>query len=355
MKLQFIFQLSLLCSVPLSSLASEAQELAVQKASKQVVQKPAARTLMLPLELASRAYQAGIGAVGLLTVLCSQGAAQELTELLKSKLPPLSDQNKHDLLAITCINDYKDIAEILWSHGFRFIPKEKNNALKSALVNASQEVLSFFLANDPTVDVNQLFRDAIELQKNGLALWLWKEKGAQLTRQDHCRPHNTPMHIAAMNNPEFMEFLLEGIQPLDLQKLRLEDVNLLLRGNVWGSTPLHGAAACGQIAAVRKLLGLGVPVDILDYIGNTPLLRAARGGHKDVAVELVERGANIEHANGHGHGVFNTAKDENVSEDRYLAALAWLRTKLAEQKQQTATQQGIKKAEQEVRFAGPYI
>lgn len=54
----------------------------------------------------------------------------------------------------------------------------------------------------------------------------------------------------------------------------------------------------GNLQHVQQLLDLGVSVNLLGPRGATPLLEAVRGGHLKVAEELIERGADFNHAGG---------------------------------------------------------
>jgi len=54
---------------------------------------------------------------------------------------------------------------------------------------------------------------------------------------------------------------------------------------------LPAAAIVGDVAAVRRLLDLGFPIDATDAQGCTALLRAAGGGHRECVSLLLERGA----------------------------------------------------------------
>lgn len=56
-------------------------------------------------------------------------------------------------------------------------------------------------------------------------------------------------------------------------------------------TDLVAAAASGDVAAVDRLLALGMPVGARDHAGATALLRACGGGHLAVARCLLENGA----------------------------------------------------------------
>ena len=60
-----------------------------------------------------------------------------------------------------------------------------------------------------------------------------------------------------------------------------------------GENNLHHAADKGDLTVVKRLVGSGTPVDIRDQYEYTPLYYAARMGHEDVAVYLLDRGADV--------------------------------------------------------------
>ena len=78
--------------------------------------------------------------------------------------------------------------------------------------------------------------------------------------------------------------------------------------NRFGETPLHQAAAGGDLAWAKKLIGLGADVNARvqsderenSEWGNTPLHYAARGGHVAVAEALVAAKADVNAANALG-------------------------------------------------------
>uniref|UniRef100_A0A6Q2XRB1 Ankyrin repeat domain 52 n=1 Tax=Esox lucius TaxID=8010 RepID=A0A6Q2XRB1_ESOLU len=67
-----------------------------------------------------------------------------------------------------------------------------------------------------------------------------------------------------------------------------------------GYTPLHAAAASGQIDVVKYLLRLGSEIDEPNAFGNTALHMACYTGQEAVANELVNRGANVNQPNHRG-------------------------------------------------------
>jgi hypothetical protein len=65
------------------------------------------------------------------------------------------------------------------------------------------------------------------------------------------------------------------------------------------ATPLHAAAATGDVAEVRALLAVGVAVDAVDRQGRTALLLAVEGDRVEIARLLLDAGAspNVQAAN----------------------------------------------------------
>ncbi|MBN8728765.1 MAG: ankyrin repeat domain-containing protein [Xanthomonadales bacterium] len=88
----------------------------------------------------------------------------------------------------------------------------------------------------------------------------------------------TPLGIAlAREQPDFARWL--DWSPWRLPGRRLAGHDLV------------GAADCGDLAAVDRLLSLGLAIDSRDAHGATALIRAAGNGHAALLVHLLERGA----------------------------------------------------------------
>lgn len=58
-----------------------------------------------------------------------------------------------------------------------------------------------------------------------------------------------------------------------------------------GETPLHVAAAWGDLSAIKLLVHAGADLDARGDIGYTPLHEAAEQGHSDAVALLIELGA----------------------------------------------------------------
>lgn len=78
------------------------------------------------------------------------------------------------------------------------------------------------------------------------------------------------------------------------------------------NTPLHWAAAFGQLEAVLALLTRGVPSDPRNANGDTPLRDAAAAGHVPVVRELVAAGADPSCKNNEGSAPVDVAASDEV-------------------------------------------
>ena len=88
-----------------------------------------------------------------------------------------------------------------------------------------------------------------------------------------------------------------------------------------GRTPLHAAAAAGQVASVEELVRQGAAVDARDLTAQlTPLHVAAEYGYGAVAAKLLELGAALEATTDQGHTPLSLA----VSKVGYLPMLLTL-------------------------------
>lgn len=104
-------------------------------------------------------------------------------------------------------------------------------------------------------------------------------------------------------------------------------------GALFGGTPLHAAAANGRTAIVDRLLGHGVPVDLVDAAGQMPLHDAINHNQASMVEHLLERGANW---NGVQFRMANTSrsalKHAMVEKKLPEVALALIRYGAADQK-----------------------
>jgi len=73
----------------------------------------------------------------------------------------------------------------------------------------------------------------------------------------------------------------------------LVDVNIVSAFGVYTQTPLHVAASAGNRLMVKFLLENGADIKIADGHGRTPLHLAAFRGHKEVSQLLIDNGADL--------------------------------------------------------------
>jgi ankyrin repeat protein len=78
-------------------------------------------------------------------------------------------------------------------------------------------------------------------------------------------------------------------------------------GKAMSQTPLHAAAAKGDVAGIKKLLSEGASIDTRDRTGATALLVATHGNQAAAAQALINAGADV------------NAKD-NINDSPYLYA-----------------------------------
>lgn len=81
-----------------------------------------------------------------------------------------------------------------------------------------------------------------------------------------------------------------------------------------GWTPLHLSAFFGQMASAQRLLELGADVNAVSHnsLRNTPVHAATAGGHRDVALLLIERGAQVQAADAGGHTPLHIAAENGL-------------------------------------------
>ena len=87
-----------------------------------------------------------------------------------------------------------------------------------------------------------------------------------------------------------------------------------LQANDDGNTALFYAAQFGRMDTVLFLLQRGIPVDVKNRIGSTPLMAAAGGGHKEVARLLYDLGSDPVLNNFTGSSAYSYARSAGYAD-----------------------------------------
>jgi len=92
---------------------------------------------------------------------------------------------------------------------------------------------------------------------------------------------------------------------------------------IHGSSLLHVAVIAGRLAVVKHLVKMGLPVDVPDNFGLTPLYYAAFNGHLEIVKYFVEHfSVNIHCANLFDQTILDMARKNNHTETvAYLEGL----------------------------------
>ena len=89
------------------------------------------------------------------------------------------------------------------------------------------------------------------------------------------RESELPVHTAALGHADKLRRLIEA------------GANIT-RGDKYGQTPLHYAAAAHSVECAKVLLEAGAPLWARDLYGRTPLITALYDGRRGEPVEIVE-------------------------------------------------------------------
>ena len=125
-----------------------------------------------------------------------------------------------------------------------------------------------------------------ENQRAKLTRWLQKYGYRSVHAQRH---GSTTLHKAVEEgNRELVSLILHGGVPVNIR-------------NNKGETPLHEAAARGQVSMVNHLLlESGIDIDLRDRVEETPLHKAAKMGHIDIVAILLDESPDLDARNRQG-------------------------------------------------------
>ena len=122
--------------------------------------------------------------------------------------------------------------------------------------------------------------------------------------------------IGEVGKADHMGNPLVGV--LNLRGISIASFELLIgkgadpTGAIDGQTPIHVAARCGNVEAVRSLFKHGVSPNIRDKDGNTPIHLAAFRGQYEVIEILVDHGADLTVQNNEGETALHIAAHKAV-------------------------------------------
>jgi uncharacterized protein len=96
----------------------------------------------------------------------------------------------------------------------------------------------------------------------------------------------------APSSEHLIQFAAQG-DLTSVELLHKAGVSIIDAEPLRGVTALHNAAAQGHVRIVGRLLELGAPVNVTDWLGATPLVVAAFYGRINVMQMLIAKGADV--------------------------------------------------------------
>lgn len=128
------------------------------------------------------------------------------------------------------------------------------------------------------------------------------------------RGHGEVVDAIADAVPELDVFVAAALgRTHDLEK-RLQEPDAVRQYAYDGWTPLHLAAFFGRLEAVRRLLDAAADCNAIskNSMSNTPLHAATAGGHAEVAVLMIQRGADVHVRDSGGYTPLHIAAENGL-------------------------------------------
>jgi hypothetical protein len=123
----------------------------------------------------------------------------------------------------------------------------------------------------PLMNLSKITRNCIHLQPNMMNVKLGRGGETQL---HHCAR--------------------KGLTTSVKRLLSIRNINVNVKDDEYGSTPLHWAVEYGQVEIASLRIRNGADVNAKDNYGNTPLRLAAWNCHFEIARLLIRNGADLE-------------------------------------------------------------
>jgi hypothetical protein len=123
----------------------------------------------------------------------------------------------------------------------------------------------------------------------------------------HLQPLMMNVKLGERGQTQLHHCVRKGLTSSVKRLLSIRNINVNVKNDWNGSTPLHWAAWNGHIEIVRLLLQNGAEVNAKDRWDRTPLHFAAYHGHVDILHLLVENGADLEAQTNNGSRALHNA------------------------------------------------
>ncbi len=205
-------------------------------------------------------------------------------------------------------NRNKQICQLLIKQGAAVFAENRYGDTPIGLAfQAGLEVADWFLGT-PSISArddkgNTLLHTAIQQNASEQIISLLIQKQVDIDSRNNLI--NTPLHTAFISlNKKAVLILVEagadifslngeGSSPLSMAiAMGTEALSWIITAenmtsaDSYGNSPLHIAAASGSLEAISYLLSLGIPAEIRNLAGDTPVDAAEKQGHKEAAVLL---------------------------------------------------------------------